>query len=59
MGRSGPERVVPAKPAMIPPAADFELARAGRISPLGCKRWKAAQTSVDPLRALYEARPRL
>jgi len=36
--------------------ADFELARAGRLSLLACKRWKAAQTGVDPLRALYEAR---
>jgi restriction system protein len=36
-------------------AADFELARAGRISFLACKRWKAARTGVDPLRELYEA----
>lgn len=37
-------------------AADFELAKAGRISLLGCKRWKAAHTGVDPLRELDEAR---
>jgi len=36
-------------------AADFELARAGRISFLACKRWKAANTGVGPLRDLYEA----
>jgi restriction system protein len=36
-------------------AADFELAKAGRISLLACKRWKAARTGVDPLRELYEA----
>jgi restriction system protein len=37
-------------------AADFELAKAGRISLLGCKRWKAAHTGVDPLRELDEAK---
>ncbi len=36
-------------------AADFELAKAGRISLLACKRWKAARNGVDPLRELYEA----
>ena len=36
-------------------AADFELARAGRISLLACKRWKAARTGADPLRDLHEA----
>jgi len=36
-------------------AADFELARAGRVSLLGCKRWKAAHTGVDPLRDLHDA----
>jgi restriction system protein len=36
-------------------AADFELAKAGRVSLVGCKRWKAARTGIDPLRDLYEA----
>jgi restriction system protein len=36
-------------------AADFELAKDGRISLLGCKRWKAAHTGVDPLRDLHDA----
>jgi restriction system protein len=36
-------------------AVDFELAKAGRISLLACKRWKAARSGVDPLRDLYEA----
>jgi len=36
--------------------ADFELAKAGRISLVGCKRWKAARTGVDPLRDLYDAK---
>ena len=37
-------------------AADFELAKAGRISLVGCKRWKAAHTGVDPLREVDEAK---
>ena len=37
-------------------AADFELAKAGRISLVGCKRWKAAHTGVDPLRELDDAK---
>jgi restriction system protein len=37
-------------------AADFELAKAGRISLVACKRWKAARTGIDPLRDLVEAR---
>ncbi len=32
--------------------ADFELMKAGRVSILGCKRWKAARTGVEPLREL-------
>jgi restriction system protein len=36
--------------------ADFELARAGRISLVACKRWKAARTGVEPLRELYDAK---
>jgi restriction system protein len=35
--------------------ADFELAKAGRITLLGAKRWKAARTGVEPLRALHAA----
>ena len=35
--------------------ADFELAKAGRISLVGCKRWKAARTGIEPLRELYAA----
>lgn len=38
------------------PAADFELARNGRIALLGCKRWKVARTGVEPLRELCAAR---
>ena len=37
-------------------AADFELAKAGRISLIACKRWKTARTGVDPLRDLYDAK---
>jgi restriction system protein len=37
-------------------AADFELAKAGRISLVACKRWKAARTGVDPLRDLHDAK---
>jgi restriction system protein len=37
-------------------AADFELVKAGRISLVGCKRWKAAHTGVDPLRELDDAK---
>ncbi|MCX7891450.1 MAG: restriction endonuclease [Burkholderiales bacterium] len=36
--------------------ADFELARAGRRTVVGCKRWKAARTGVEPLRELDAAR---
>jgi len=36
--------------------ADFELSRAGRISLVGCKRWKAARTGIEPLRELLAAR---
>ncbi len=36
--------------------ADFELVKAGRISIIGCKRWKAAHTGVDPLRELDDAK---
>jgi restriction system protein len=35
-------------------AADFELAKAGRISLVACRRWKVARTGVDPLRDLVD-----
>ena len=35
--------------------ADFELTRAGRISLVGAKRWKAARTGIEPLRELHAA----
>lgn len=35
--------------------ADFELARAGRVSLVSCKRWKAARTGIEPLRELESA----
>jgi restriction system protein len=37
-------------------AADLELVKAGRISIVACKRWKAAYTGVDPLRELDDAK---
>jgi restriction system protein len=36
-------------------AADFELAKAGRVVLVGTKRWKAARTGVEPLRGLHAA----
>jgi restriction system protein len=36
--------------------ADFELTKAGRLSLVACKRWKAAHTGVDPLRELDDAK---
>jgi restriction system protein len=36
--------------------ADFEITKAGRTSLVGCKRWKAARTGVEPLRDLDAAR---
>lgn len=36
--------------------ADFELVKAGRTTLVGCKRWKAARTGVEPLRDLDAAR---
>jgi len=35
--------------------ADFELTRAGRVTLVGCRRWKVARTGVEPLRALHAA----
>jgi restriction system protein len=35
--------------------ADFEVVKAGRTALVGCKRWKAASTGVEPLRELHRA----
>jgi len=37
-------------------AADYELRKNGRVALAGCKRWKVAQTGVEPLRALLQAK---
>ena len=37
-------------------AADFELTKAGRVSLVGCKRWKVARAGVEPLRELEAAK---
>ena len=37
-------------------AADFELHKGGRVALAGCKRWKVAQTGVEPLRELLQAK---
>ena len=37
-------------------AADFRLVKAGRVSVLCCKRWKAANHGVEALRELDAAR---
>ena len=36
--------------------ADFEVTRGGRVSVVGCKRWKAARTGIEPLRELDAVR---
>ena len=38
--------------------ADFEIVKAGRTSLISCKRWKAANTGVEPLRDLHLANER-
>ena len=35
--------------------ADFELTRAGRVTLVSGRRWKAARTGTEPLRALQAA----
>jgi restriction system protein len=35
--------------------ADLELVREGRVSLVGCKRWKAMRTGVEPLREFHAA----
>ena len=37
-------------------AADFELRKSGRVALAGCKRWKVAQTGIEPLRELVLAK---
>ena len=36
--------------------ADLELVKSGRVSVIGCKRWKVARAGVEPLRELDAAR---
>ncbi len=36
--------------------ADFALAKDGRVTLVGCKRWKVARTGVEPLRELLAAK---
>jgi restriction system protein len=37
-------------------AADFELRKSGRVALACCKRWKVAQTGIEPLRELWLAK---
>jgi restriction system protein len=37
-------------------AVDLKLDKGGRVSIVSCKRWKAAQTGIGPLRELFEAK---
>lgn len=37
------------------PAADFRLTRAGRVTLVSARRWKAARIGAEPLRALHAA----
>lgn len=39
-------------------AVDFKVDKNGRTSIVSCKRWKAAQTGIGPLRDLHEAKDR-
>ena len=43
------------QPGQVAPV-DFELARGGRRMLVSARRWKSAQTGVEPLRALQAAR---
>jgi restriction system protein len=36
--------------------ADLELTRSGRVSLVGCKRWKVARTGIEPLKELDATR---
>ncbi|MGP1614458.1 MAG: restriction endonuclease, partial [Pollutimonas bauzanensis] len=42
--------------ALAGSAADFELRKSGRVALAACKRWKVAQTGVEPLRELLQAK---
>ncbi len=42
--------------ALTSGAADFELRKNGRVALAGCKRWKVAQTGIEPLRELFLAK---
>lgn len=37
------------------PAAHFSISKGGRIALVGCKRWKAVSTGIEPLRELQQA----
>jgi restriction system protein len=37
-------------------AADYELRKNGRVALLACKRWRVAQTGIEPLRELLQAK---
>lgn len=39
--------------------ADYALRSAGQLTLLACRRWKAAQTGIGPLKELAEAKERL
>ena len=41
--------------ALTGKAADFELRKSGRVTLASCKRWKVAQSGVEPLRELLRA----
>ena len=43
-------------PSLARGAADFELRKGGRVALASCKRWKVAQTGIEPLRELVLAR---
>ncbi len=36
--------------------ADFQLTKGGRVSLVGCKRWKVARAGIEPLRELEAAK---
>jgi len=38
------------------PGADLELTKSGRVTLVGCKRWKVARAGIEPLRELDAAR---
>jgi len=42
--------------ALADGVADYELRKNGRVTLLGCKRWKVAQTGIEPLRELLHAK---